>query len=127
MTIVLDASIAVHVSLTRRGFRLLPQDLVAPALMWSEAVSVLHEHRRRGEISDRLARRALGLILGAPVQRAEPAYEEAWAVADRLGWARTYDAEYVACAMANGPLLTLDERLRKGAARLVTTLSPADL
>jgi len=37
---------------------------------------------------------------------------ELWAVAERLGWGRTYDAEYVAVALdANLPLLTLDLRL----------------
>ena len=41
---------------------------------------------------------------------------EAWRIADELGWAKTYDAQYVALAhMLGSRLLTLDARLRRTA------------
>jgi predicted nucleic acid-binding protein len=44
---------------------------------------------------------------------------EAWRVADELGWAKTYDAEYIALAqLLRCRLVTRDERLRRGTERL---------
>lgn len=105
-------------------------DLGAPALMWSESSSVLHGMRWRGEVSSELAGEALERLRTAPVQRVgrTSLLVEAWAVADELGWARTYDAEYVALARSRGcPLVTIDERLRRGAARLVQVRIPGQL
>ena len=52
----------------------------------------------------------------------------AWEVADALGWAKTYDAEYVALAQhLDCPLLTIDARLARGAGRVVSIVGPADL
>jgi len=56
------------------------------------------------------------------------AMRDAWEIADTFGWAKTYDAEYVALARArNCPLLTFDARLARTAMRLVTVLGPSDL
>jgi len=53
---------------------------------------------------------------------------EAWSVAYELGWARTYDAEYVALARLSGcRVVTLDARLRRGAARLGAVVSLEEL
>ncbi len=46
----------------------------------------------------------------------------AWEIADRLGWASTYDAEYVALTQLQADaLVTLDADLAKGVAGVVTT------
>jgi predicted nucleic acid-binding protein len=69
-------------------------------------------------------------LVDMPVQRVEPAAqrEETWLVAEEAGWAETYDAEYVASArLASCPLVTLDERLRRGASRLADVRLPAQL
>lgn len=131
LLLVVDASALVQACLTEEGLRLLQkEDLVAPPLLWSEALSAIHELRWRREISDDLTSKPLAALLVAPVRRRAPRqlYREAWRIADDLGWARTYDAEYVALARIIGcRLLTLDERLRRGAGRLVEIIGPRHL
>ena len=68
--------------------------------------------------------------MAAPVARRAPRalYVEAWRVASQLGWAKTYDAEYVALArLLRCRLLTRDDRLRRGAGRLVRVIGPLEL
>lgn len=129
--LVVDASALVQACLTAEGVSLLRNDdLVAPPLLWSEAMSAIHELRWRREISDDLTSRAFAALLAAPVRRRAPhqLHREAWRIADDLGWARTYDAEYVALARIIGcRLLTLDDRLRRGAGRLVDIIGPHEL
>jgi predicted nucleic acid-binding protein len=49
-------------------------------------------------------------------------------VAEELGWAKTYDAEYVALArLLQCRLVTLDARLRRGADRLGFVIAPSEL
>lgn len=49
-------------------------------------------------------------------------------MADVLGWAKTYDAEYVAlAALLKCRLVTLDARLRRGANWLGLVVGPAEL
>jgi len=66
--LVLGASAAVQVCLTADGFGLFGSErLKAPALLWSEVSSVLHEMRWRREISAPLADIAFGRLLAAPL------------------------------------------------------------
>ena len=129
--LVIDASVALSAALTRDGFaRLAGQDLVAPPLLWSEVVSTLREHAWRQDISGQQAARSLDAFLAAPIRRHGPRRlaREAWWVAEELGWAKTYDAEYVALARLEGcRLLTRDERLRRGATRVVECIGPSEL
>lgn len=129
--LAVDASAVVHACLAAAGFTLLGAErLVAPALLWSEASSVIHEMRWRREISDQLATAAFEALLKAPIARQEPRglRREAWRIATDLGWAKTYDAEYVALAHVLGcPLFTVDDRLRRVAARIVEVVGPRDL
>ena len=69
-------------------------------------------------------------LLRAPVELRDPPglTEAAWRLADELGWAKTYDAHYVALAQMSGcKLVTLDERLHRGVARLAITVRPSEL
>lgn len=129
--LVVDASAVVQACLAAGGFELFgDEDLVAPTLLWSEASSAIHELRWRREVSDRLASTALETLSTAPVARRTPRrlHREAWRVADELGWAKTYDAEYVALARLLGcRLFTIDDRLRRGAGRIVEIVGPDDL
>lgn len=98
--------------------------------MWIEAVSTLHAMIWRGELKREQAESVLDRVLSAPVQREEPNRlgREAWRIADELGWAKTYDANYVALARLLGcKLVTLDARMRRGAARLGFVIGPTEL
>jgi predicted nucleic acid-binding protein len=55
--------------------------------------------------------------------------DEAWDIASRYGFARLYDAAYVALAKRHSAtLVTLDARLRRSpASRLATIVGPTEL
>ena len=128
---VIDAGVAVRASLSEQGFDILAgRDLLGPPLLWTEATSALHELRWRNEVSAELAELGRSRLLSAPVAERRPRrlLEHAWELADELGWAKLYDAQYVALAnLTKVPLLTLDARLRRGAARVVEVIGPAEL
>src|SRR5271170_5976114 len=113
--LVVDASVAVAACHTPVGFaRLRGHTLVAPQLMIIEASSVLHEMAWREEITKPRAKTMLKRLLNAPVEIQTPdgLTQAAWRIADELGWAKTYDAHYVALAqMLDCRLVTIDERL----------------
>ncbi|OLC55365.1 MAG: hypothetical protein AUH85_09430 [Chloroflexi bacterium 13_1_40CM_4_68_4] len=86
---------------------------------------MLHEAAWRGELPGDVARRALANLEASPIRPRSPARlaERAWAIADRLGWAKTYDAEYLALAQLLGePIATVDRGLRNAAERLGLSL-----
>ena len=98
--------------------------------MWSEARSALHERAWRNELGVNEAQRARTRLEEVEVKvRKHPGLaEEAWRIADELGWAKTYDAEYVALASLLGcRLVTVDGRLRRGADRLGFVVGPTEL
>ena len=101
--------------------------LVAPTLVRSQALSALYEAVRRGEIS-----RAEGLervrrlnslkvrFLGDKVLQ-----QQAWKVAEQLGWEATYAAEYVALTTLQADVfVTADPALAESASGLVRTATP---
>jgi predicted nucleic acid-binding protein len=99
-------------------------EILAPTLLRSQVLSALHEAVQRGELPAEVARDRLDLIgrmsirlLGDAVLRGR-----AWEVADQLGWAETYDAEYVALTLLQADaFITLDEQLARSVAGLVST------
>ena len=101
-------------------------ELLAPTLLRSQTLSVLHEAVQRGELPadvarDRLARigRIKIRLLGDAVLR-----RRAWEVADQLGWASTYDAEYVALTLLQADaFVTLDVELARSVEGIVATAS----
>ena len=129
--LVVDAAAVVTACLAEAGLGpIAREDLVAPYLMWSEASSVLHELRWRREISGNLATIALDRLTGAPVRPRRPMglVVEAWRISDALGWAKTYDAEYLALArMLKCRLLTTDSKLRAAGSKIVHVIGPGDL
>jgi predicted nucleic acid-binding protein len=129
--LVIDASTAVDLCLAPDGFAPLEEeDLIAPALILSETLSVLHELRWRNDIPEEMAGLALRRRAEMPVRIEQPSTlsEEAWRIADDFGWAKTYDAEYVALAQLNEcRLVTVDARLRRGTDRLGFVVTPTEL
>ncbi|TAN20560.1 MAG: PIN domain-containing protein [Acidobacteria bacterium] len=129
--LVVDASFVIGAVMVPEGLgRLRRHQAVAPELLWSEVTSALHSMLWRRAISAELAEAARATVARAPIARHSHAQlrQEAWAIAERLGWAKTYDAEYVALArLIHCPLLTVDARLARGAAAEVEMLSPFDL
>lgn len=130
-TVVADASVIVQACIDSAGFApLAGHELLAPPIGPSEALSSLRELHYRGEISQELATIALSRLISAPYVVRAPVglLQSAWTVAEALGWAKTYDAEYVALAqLLKCPLLTMDARLRRGGGRLVQIIGPAEL
>lgn len=129
--LVVDASFVIQAALSKAGFDPLQgEDLLAPRLLWSEVPSVLHEMKWRSRASSDLVDLALSRFLEAPITSRHSAKipRLAWELAEKLGWAKTYDAEYVALArMMNCGLLTIDARLKWAAGKFVKTIGPADL
>lgn len=128
--LVVDATVALAASGADDGFDVLGDDLIAPPLMWSEARSVLHEMTWRGEVRPDDAATTRGRLEQCRVMRRSPARlgDEAWRLAEELGWAKTYDAEYVALArLSHCRLVTLDARLRRATARLGFVVGPTEL
>ncbi len=92
--------------------------------------SALHESLWRREITGEQAYRLRAAFAELPLEQDDPPElrDEAWTIADELGWAKTYDAEYIALARLRGCLLvTSDLRLRRGADRLGFVVGPTEL
>lgn len=129
--LVIDASVAVDLCLSRNGFdELADEDLIAPTLIFAETLSTLHEMQWRGEIPGEMADLGRTRYRMMPIRVEHPSElsDEAWRIADEFGWAKTYDAQYVALATMLGcRLVTIDARLRRGAARLGFVVTPHEL
>jgi predicted nucleic acid-binding protein len=129
--LVVDASVALPACRVDDGFAALgDSELVAPPFMWTEARSSLHETLWRGEIKRTEALAMLRRLEGSPVRPStyDSLGPDSWELADELGWAKTYDAEYLALAKRLGArVVTLDARLRRGADRTGLVVAPTEL
>ena len=100
--------------------------LLAPTLLRSQTLSALHEAVQRGEIPADVARERLRRIGRMPIRLLGDAVlrRRAWELADRLGWASTYDAEYIALTQLQADaFITADAELARSVAGIVETAS----
>ena len=100
--------------------------LLAPTLLRSQTLSALHEAVQRGELPTDVARDRLTRIRGMRIRLLGDAVlqRRAWDLADRLGWASTYDAEYVALTQLQADaFVTLDTELARSVEGIVATAS----
>jgi predicted nucleic acid-binding protein len=113
------------------GIVLKPGDeLLAPTLVRSQVLSILHQAVARGDLTAAEAEERLDRVdamkvryLGDRVLR-----RLAWRIADRQGWAETFAAEYLALTQLQGDaLLTLDADLRRRADGVVAFATLDDL
>ena len=122
---VVDTSTVLH--LASEGLEVSSDhELLAPTLLRSQTLSALHEAVHRGELPadvalDRLERiwRIKIRLLGDAVLR-----RRAWEVAERMGWADTYTAEYIALTQLQADaFMTLDAKLARSVEGIVATAS----
>ena len=126
---VVDCGTALHLVAERVEVST-EHELLAPTLLRSQTLSALHEAVHRGELQRDVAMERLARIRALPVRLLGDAVlrRRAWEVADRLGWAGTYDAEYVALTILQADaLVTLDPEWARSVEGVVATASVDDL
>jgi predicted nucleic acid-binding protein len=132
--LVVDANVVVEVTLERFGVAALDalgdEQLVAPWLLWSEVPAALSAMVFRGEISRELGESALERLETIKVEPRHPdgLITEAWRITKARGWAKTYDAEYLALAqLLDCRLVTLDGPLWRATRSLGYVVTPEEL
>ena len=122
---VVDSSAVLH--LAAEGIEVPDEhELLAPTLLRSQVLSALHEAVHHGEIAPDLARDRLARINRMPIRLLGDAVlrRRAWELADRLGWASTYDAEYLGLTQLQADaFVTLDADLARKAEEVVPIAS----
>jgi predicted nucleic acid-binding protein len=99
-------------------------ELLAPTLLRSQTLSALHEAVQQGELPADDAHARLARIRRMPIRLLGDAVlrRRAWDLADQLGWASTFDAEYVALTQLQADaLVTLDAELARSVEGIVPT------
>jgi predicted nucleic acid-binding protein len=122
---VVDAGVVIHL-VTERVEVSPDHELLAPTLMRSQTLSLLHEAVVRGDITagaglerhTQISRMPIRLLGDAVLRR------RAWDVADKLGWETTYQAEYIALTLLQADaFVTMDADLARSVEGFVPTAS----
>ena len=99
-------------------------ELLAPTLLRSQTLSALHEAVHRGELEPDVALERLTRVWAMPIRLLGDAVLRrlAWKLAEELGWAETYEAEYVALTRLQADaFVTLDAELARRVEGIVPT------
>ena len=102
--------------------------ILAPALLRSQTLSLLCQEVHRGQMTRKDAERRLSYIRGLRIRLLGDRVLQAaaWKIAGQLGWPDTFAAEYVALTQLQADaLITLDGHLAQAAKKLVT-VAPVD-
>ena len=120
---VVDCGVVLH--LAREGIDVPAEhELLAPTLLRSQTLSALHEAVHAGEIPPNVALDQLTRIWAMPIRLLGDAVlrRRAFDLAEQLGWAETYDAEYVALTQLQADaFVTLDAELARRMQGIVPT------
>jgi len=120
---VVDCGVVLH--LASEEIEVAPEHtLLAPTLLRSQTLSALHEAVHRGDVPRDVALERLARIRALPIRLLGDAVlrRRAWDLAERLGWAETYDAEYVALTQLQADaFVTLDADLARRVEGVVPT------
>ena len=120
---VVDCGVALR--LARDGTAVSAEhQLLAPTLLRSQTLSALHEAVHRGELPPRAALDQLARIRAMPIRLLGDAVlrRRAWDLAEQLGWAGTYHAEYIALTQLQADaFVTLDADLARRVEGIVAT------
>lgn len=122
---VVDSSAVLHLASTDTEVPA-KHKLLAPTLLRSQTLSDLHGAVQRGEIAAEVARDHLARIGRMPIRLLGDAVlrRRAWELADQLGWAETFNAEYVALTQLQADaFITLDKELARSVKGIIETAS----
>jgi predicted nucleic acid-binding protein len=126
---VIDAGVVLHLVRTEAQLAT-GHKLLAPTLLRSQTLSLLHEDVQRGKLAADVARDLLARIGRMPIRLLGDAVlrRRAWDLADELGWDSTYDAEYLALTQLQADaFVTLDAKLARSARKVVAVASIEEL
>lgn len=122
---VVDCGVVLQ--LVSEGVDVAPEhELLAPTLLRSQTLSALHEAVHNGELAADVARERLKNVGAMPIRLLGDAVlrRRAWEIAEQLGWAETYDAEYLALTQLQADaFVTLDAELARQAEGVVPLAS----
>ena len=129
MRFVVDCGVVLH--LASEGIEVPAEhELLAPTLLRSQTLSALHGAVHRREIPPDVALDRLTRIWAMPIRLLGDAVlrRRAWELAEQLGWAETYDAEYVALTQLQADaFVTLDTELARRVEGIVPAATIEDL
>jgi predicted nucleic acid-binding protein len=120
---VVDCGVVLH--LASEGIEVRAEhELLAPTLLRSQTLSAMHEAVHAGDIPPDVALDRLTRIWAMPIRLLGDAVlrRRAFDLAEQLGWAETYDAEYLALTQLQADaFVTLDAELARRAEGIVPT------
>ncbi|MDF1798679.1 MAG: type II toxin-antitoxin system VapC family toxin [Planctomycetota bacterium] len=123
MRLIIDPDVALRLAAEGRQ-PLVEHELLAPTLLRSQVLALLYRAVRDGAMGKAEADAHLRFIRGLRIRLLgdRVLQDVAWKLADQLGWADTYQAEYVALTRLQGDaLVTLDKQLAGAVQGIVKT------